>query len=108
VPVLERKDVESLKKVALEISPEALPIVEAKAPWSEESKAILIQSGSSCAAKWFNKWGVSAEYSDELCLAGALTAIGAGHLAVKSELQKIAAELKAEREKQKLEPPKPV
>jgi hypothetical protein len=44
-----------------------------------------------------NKFGVSAEYAPEVALGIALASIAASHLSIKSELQKLAAELAAQR-----------
>jgi hypothetical protein len=94
--VLEKMDVEKLQRLASEVSPEALSLVKARAAWPEPAKTTLVTSGASCSAKWMNKWGVSSEYSDELCIAAALSSIVAGHVGIKSELQKLLAEKKAQ------------
>jgi uncharacterized membrane protein YqgA involved in biofilm formation len=99
VPALEKWDVNSLRKIAIEISPEAVATVEKSAPWNEAVKLTLIESSSSCSAKYANKIGLSAEYAPEVTLSIALGSVLASHLSISSELQQLAAEMKAERER---------
>jgi uncharacterized membrane protein YqgA involved in biofilm formation len=92
-------DVNSLRRTALEISPAAVATVDKKAGWNDAVKVTLIDSGATCSADLANRLELPAEYAPWVTLSIALTAILGSHLSISAELQSIAAQIKAEREK---------
>ena len=101
LPVAENLDVESLKKLAAEIGPEAVSVVAEKAPWNPLARETIKTSAPAVAAKWLNKTGISAENAPEVALGIALAGIVGGRLAVKGTLEKMAEEARADRESRK-------
>ncbi len=96
--MLEKKDMRGLKELAGQVSPEAVALVERKGGWDEAAKVTVVQSGSEVAAKWANKFGISAEYAPEVALTIAGVAIWSSRESLVDELRKLAAE-RREREK---------
>lgn len=92
IPVAEGLDVESLKKLAAEVSPEAVALVAEKAPWNPMAKKTIETSAPEVFAKYMNRTGISAENAPEVALGIALAGIIGGRLMVKSELEKMARE----------------
>lgn len=106
VPVAEQIDIKSLKSAAAKVSPEAVALIGARAPWNPLAKTTLIESGSAAIAKWMNALGISAEHSPEVGLSIALVSIVGGRMMLLSELKQLAAE-KSQREKSTPPPPLP-
>jgi len=102
---VEVRNVKSLCETAKEISPKALELVKEKGKWNVPAKVTLVDAGAETTAKWLNKFGVSAEYAPEVKLGGAIVAIISGQWMLKGELEKIAAEVKAEIAKAKAAKP---
>jgi len=101
--VLEAADLRGLKKLASELSPEALARVEADAPWNPVAKEALIESLPAVVARWMNHFGVSAENRHEIALAGAVLAIAHGSYSLRKELREMVLEKRA-REKRDKQP----
>lgn len=93
---VESKNVKSLCETAKEISPKALELVKEKGKWNVPAKVTLVDAGAETTAKYLNKFGISSEYAPEVKLGGAIVAIISGQWMLKGELEKIAAEVKAE------------
>ncbi len=92
MPAAEKRNVESLEALATQISAKASSMVRERAGWNAEAKLTLIHAGSSCAAKWLSKLEVDPEFSDELCLAGAIITIAAGQNSLRNDLKQMLKE----------------
>lgn len=99
VPAVERARMKSRLSLAEKVGPEAVEVVKEKGGWPEPAKLTVINSGSRCAAKWLNKSGLSAEYSDEVALVGAIAAIAAGDRMVDQTLRKLIADKEEQRKR---------
>ncbi len=101
MPVLEDLDIKSLKKLAGEVSPEAVARVSEGAPWNPVAKEALIESLPAVVARWMNHFGVSAENRHEIALAGAVIAIAHGSYSLRKELRELALERRAREKRDK-------
>lgn len=90
-----------LRREAEKISPLAVKLVDTKAGWSEPVKTLLVESGSAVAAKWMNRFGISAEYAPEVTLGTAICSLWASRAALMGELKTLALEAARERERAK-------
>jgi hypothetical protein len=93
----EKIEIADLLSMAREVSPQVEAFMAAKAAWDAEAKGALVDSGAEVAAKWFNKFGLSAEYAPEVNFGLAALFIAHQRLEVRAELRKMADEMKAAR-----------
>ena len=97
VPLWEAHDVATLSDLAARLGPQALALVQAKARWPVASKIAIIDGGAAVAAKYLNKFSISAEYQPEVTLGIAVCSVVWGRLQLMNDLKALVAE--AERKK---------
>lgn len=90
IKVTEAWDISSIKSAAAEISPEALAMVTAKAPWTPALKDQLVQATDGLAVKYLNKTGVSAENKEEVTLATLLPLLILERMSLRKTLREMA------------------
>lgn len=71
----EKADLRDLISEAEPLGPEAVALVKQEGSWPDPIKVTLVSSGSKCGAKWLNRSGLSAEWADEVAIAGAVAAL---------------------------------
>jgi hypothetical protein len=69
--------------------------LEEKAAWNPAARDVVNMAAPKVAAKWLNKSGISAEWQDEIALAGGYATIGLGYMALCRRLDEIARQVNA-------------
>jgi hypothetical protein len=73
--------------------------IETKSAWEAGAVEIINDAAPRVAAKYLNKTGISAEYQDEMALAGGYATIAGGYLVLAKDLDKLVKQAEAEEKK---------